>query len=107
MFSPRMMVTWPTSTPATSVIASSGPLGSTPTFNPNSGARGRVSPTGFCAAENAHIENAQLMMRSPLIIQISYDQHRLTDATVLNRINYREQNVTLVQTGVDGLSIWF
>jgi hypothetical protein len=39
---PRIMVVCPTSTPETSVIASSGPVGRMPTFNPKSEARGRV-----------------------------------------------------------------
>src|SRR6185369_2879926 len=42
MLSPRIMVVCPTSTPATSVIASSGPVGRMPTFNPRSDTRGRV-----------------------------------------------------------------
>ena len=41
MFSPRIMVVWPTSAPATSVIASRGPIGRIPTFSPRSEARGR------------------------------------------------------------------
>src|SRR4029453_256388 len=42
MSSPRMMVVCPTSTPATSVIALSGPVGRMPTFRPKSEARGRA-----------------------------------------------------------------
>jgi len=42
MSSPRMMVVCPTYRPATSVIASSGPVGRTPTFSPKSEARGRA-----------------------------------------------------------------
>src|SRR5215831_7926714 len=41
MLSPRIMVVWPTSTPATSVMAFSAPGGSTPTVIPRSRARGR------------------------------------------------------------------
>jgi hypothetical protein len=37
---PRMIVVCPTSTPATSVIASSGPVGKMPTLSPKSEARG-------------------------------------------------------------------
>ena len=40
----------PTSTPATSVIASSGPVGRMPTFSPKSETRGRALGVVFCAA---------------------------------------------------------
>src|SRR5260221_479661 len=46
MLSPRTRVVWPTLTPATSVIAFSGPAGNTPTLIPRSRARGLAS---FCA----------------------------------------------------------
>jgi hypothetical protein len=42
--SPRIRVVWPTSTPATSVIAFQGPVGRVPVTMPRSRARGRVWP---------------------------------------------------------------
>src|SRR5579863_1459267 len=50
MLSPRMIVVCPTSTPATSVIALSGPGSSTPTCTPISRARGRISVCATPAA---------------------------------------------------------
>ena len=47
--SPRVMVVCPTSTPATSVIASSGPVGRMPTLSPKSEARGRALELVSCA----------------------------------------------------------
>jgi hypothetical protein len=47
-----MIVVWPTATPATSVIALSGPGARTPTFKPNSEARGRLFDPGFWAETN-------------------------------------------------------
>jgi hypothetical protein len=44
-----MMVVCPTSTPATSVIALSGPTGKMPTFSPISEARGRLLDVFCCA----------------------------------------------------------
>src|SRR3989449_754602 len=58
--SPCAMVTWPTRTPATSVIASSGPDGSTPTTMPKSRARGR----GAWARSGAVVRLRSRRMRS-------------------------------------------
>src|SRR6266480_4131399 len=44
-----MIVVWPTSTPATSVMALSGPVGRMPTFSPKSEARGRLLEFALCA----------------------------------------------------------
>src|SRR5215831_11936089 len=45
----RTMVVCPTSTPATSVIASSSPVGKMPTLSPKTTARGRTLGVVFCA----------------------------------------------------------
>src|SRR5882757_6460748 len=73
MFSSRIMVVCPTSTPLTSVIASPGLVGSTPIFSPISTARGRGSLAASCAAQSMLNENAHAMTRSFLIIQVAYD----------------------------------
>src|ERR1019366_815448 len=69
---PRMMVVCPTSTPATSVIASSGPVGRAPTFNPKSEARGRVSEVVFCATAEAVTSNTAMDARVFLVIAPDY-----------------------------------
>src|ERR1035437_93406 len=66
---PRMTVVCPTSTPATSVIASSGPVGRTPTFSPKSEARGRASGVVFCAARAAVSSKSIMAGRSFLVIE--------------------------------------
>src|ERR1700756_2931508 len=56
--SPRIMVVCPTSTPATSVTASSGPAGRMPIFSPKSWARGLALGVVFWATAAAAIPSA-------------------------------------------------
>ena len=68
---PRMMVVCPTSTPATSVIASSGPVGRMPIFS-KSEARGRAFEGVFCAITAAVASKATTAARILLIIAPDY-----------------------------------
>src|SRR5438046_8449064 len=70
--SPRRMVVCPTATPATSVIALSGPVGRMPTFSPNSEARGRPLEVVFCATMAAVASKAAMAARILLIIAPDY-----------------------------------
>src|SRR6266404_1769991 len=74
MLSPRTIVVCPTSTPATSVIASSGPVGRIPTFNPRSAARGRALEVVFWAAANAVSNKSVAVAKTLLGMGIEYDQ---------------------------------
>src|SRR6266478_5428571 len=84
----RTMVVCPTSTPATSVIASSGAVGRTPTFNPRSEKRGRGVRVVFWAAANAVASKTVATAKSLLVMGIAYDQipvswHRLGPKSTL------------------------
>src|SRR5258708_24078241 len=74
MLSPRTIVVCPTSTPATSVIASSGPVGRMPTFSPRSAARGRGLEVVFWAAANAVSNKSVAVAKTLLTMGIAYDQ---------------------------------
>src|SRR5467141_3592848 len=74
MLSPRTIVVCPTSTPATSVIASSGPVGRIPTFSPRSAARGRTLEVMFWAAANAVSNKSVAVAKTLLGMGIAYDQ---------------------------------
>src|SRR5260370_2702546 len=74
MLSPRTIVVCPTSTPATSVIASSGPVGRIPTFSPRSAARGRALEVVFWAAANAVSNKSVAVAKTLLTMGIAYDQ---------------------------------
>src|SRR5437773_2392372 len=65
MLSPRMSVAWPTRTPATSVIALSGPGGSVPMTTPRSRARGRVTAMARISASACMTCAPQRIMRNP------------------------------------------
>lgn len=70
--SPRTMVVCPTLTPATSMIASSGPVGRMPIFSPKSEARGRALGIVFCARVAAVIVKTAVTTRSVLVIALDY-----------------------------------
>src|SRR5207249_5605495 len=63
-----MRVVCPTSTPATSVIASSVPVGRTPTFSPKSTVRGRALGLVFCAVAAAVSSNMAMSEGIRLVI---------------------------------------
>src|SRR2546430_15278 len=65
MLSPRINVACPTRTPATSVIALSGPIGIDPIVMPRSRARGRVNSRARRSASVCMTCAPQLSMRNP------------------------------------------
>src|SRR5512133_1426288 len=76
-FSPRTMVTWPTFTPATSVMAFSGPGGKTPGSMPRSRARGRFSWPCPAATIADAIAQANRMMTSRCIDALLLIERRI------------------------------
>ena len=66
--SPFQMVTWPTNTPATSVMAFHSPVGSTPGLMPMSRARGRDDASG-CALS---VAAQQLKTMAMTILNLFY-----------------------------------
>src|SRR6266478_6417640 len=88
MLSPRMTVVCPTWTPATSVIASSGPVGKMPTFSPMSEARGRALGGVFWAAANAAVNKTVATAKSLLAMGIAYDQIPVLLASPKSEVYY-------------------
>jgi YD repeat-containing protein len=68
----KTMVVCPTSTPATSVIASSGPVGRIPTFSLKSDARGRAPEVVFCETAVVVTNKAATAERIGLVIAPDY-----------------------------------
>src|SRR5436189_2019610 len=100
--SPRAIVVWPTRTPATSVMASSGPGGSTPTTMPRSRARGRgvwessgpaVRPSNSSA--RSCISIAPKLASEPLLRPLTTEV-RVTDVSAARAALDRGRPVVLV-----------
>src|ERR1700722_3621117 len=81
------MVVWPTATPGTSVMASSGAVGRMPTFRPKSEARGRgLGGVSWVAANAAVTKKTVTTAKNLLSMGVVYGQNTFENGSALGTL---------------------